>query len=44
MTHSVHGEVDAQGVVQLIQELHKAILLLRGEMKEHRGYAQTLDV
>lgn len=33
-THSVHGEVDAEGVVQLIQKLHKAISLLDEKKKE----------
>lgn len=40
-THSVHGEIDAQGVVQLIQKLHKTIPLLEGgeaaQRHEERG-------
>lgn len=41
-THSVHGEVDTKGVVQLIQELHKAISLLERGKKEQRDFAQIL--
>lgn len=41
--HPVHGEIDAQGVVQLIQKLHKTISLLEREKTAQRGVAQIVQ-